>query len=702
MSPMVRPIILVYGIVMLGIASAPLTNALVQKVALLNAHVLQTRRNHMRIPATSLLPRAGMLPAIRMSELGPKRPSPAWKGRSAQHSAWLAGTVSSSSVEESIAEDPAQTEDAMICFCEDDLRLMMMMAEDERQAGNVTGSELFMSIGERMQTILTGGDGGDGGDERDTSQNWWPFLNKKLTSRGRSVWCMNGDPGPKSARACDSFETGAYVTWKCKVEKLSGTLCVGLTSLAVDLDVEWTQENLFGEAFFITQNGNLYNGAQLILESGEKIVRDDIIEFSLEDRMIYVAINGMQLPAALGPVASSLRATVQLSSLNDCVTLVEQIENEAPQVGSRRKPPGEDFDDEASTIGSLFSGEEAGYTPYSSVSSTYSDFSELSQDEPLNIFELEAAAAKTNQQLGWEMLMSDSGEVYYSHQERDVTTWNRPEDFHGESEEAFRAREMALQAHSLHEIENAERAGYLDKLIEDTSGIFDNNAMATQDSHMTVPKDKSGRPIDVSTYVYVDEGNCIGCTNCAMIARNTFYMDNEHGRARAFRQGGDSDDVINEAISSCPVDCIWYVSWDDLLILEEERKYVRINNQARLVSGSNIESSGYFGKGGWGVYANDDRPLGASQASNGGSRCNNCPGKGCYECPLYPVGEHPTYLARLEKKAARKAKAKARQATNCIEAMDAGAGGMILNEDFGSLFSEEYDSSFSIDFTDSS
>ena len=264
---------------------------------------------------------------------------------------------------------------------------------------------------------------------------------------------------------------------------------------------------------------------------------------------------------------------------------------------------------------------------------------------------------------------------------------------------------MALQAHSLHEIENAERAGYLDKLIEDTSGIFDNNAMATQDSHMTVPKDKSGRPIDVSTYVYVDEGNCIGCTNCAMIARNTFYMDNEHGRARAFRQGGDSDDVINEAISSCPVDCIWYVTWDDLLILEEERKYVRINNQARLVSGSNIESTGYFGKGGWGVYANDDRPLGASQASvmqNGGSRCNNCPGKGCYECPLYPVGEHPTYLARLEKKAARKAKAKARQATNCIEAMDAGAGGMILNEDSGSLFSEEYDSSFSTDFTDSS
>jgi ferredoxin len=29
---------------------------------------------------------------------------------------------------------------------------------------------------------------------------------------------------------------------------------------------------------------------------------------------------------------------------------------------------------------------------------------------------------------------------------------------------------------------------------------------------------------------------CIGCTNCAMIARNVFQMDEEHGRARAFNQ----------------------------------------------------------------------------------------------------------------------------------------------------------------------
>ena len=44
-------------------------------------------------------------------------------------------------------------------------------------------------------------------------------------------------------------------------------------------------------------------------------------------------------------------------------------------------------------------------------------------------------------------------------------------------------------------------------------------------------------------------------------------------------------------MSTCPVDCIWYVSWDDLVILEQERSYLVINNQARLVGGSNVEST---------------------------------------------------------------------------------------------------------------
>ena len=31
---------------------------------------------------------------------------------------------------------------------------------------------------------------------------------------------------------------------------------------------------------------------------------------------------------------------------------------------------------------------------------------------------------------------------------------------------------------------------------------------------------------------YVDETTCIGCKNCALVARSTFYMEDDLGRAR--------------------------------------------------------------------------------------------------------------------------------------------------------------------------
>ena len=61
--------------------------------------------------------------------------------------------------------------------------------------------------------------------------------------------------------------------------------------------------------------------------------------------------------------------------------------------------------------------------------------------------------------------------------------------------------------------------------------------------------------------VWVDERKCIGCTYCSSVATNTFAMEPEQGRARAFRQDGDSDELIQEAIDTCPVDCIDCVSF---------------------------------------------------------------------------------------------------------------------------------------------
>ena len=73
--------------------------------------------------------------------------------------------------------------------------------------------------------------------------------------------------------------------------------------------------------------------------------------------------------------------------------------------------------------------------------------------------------------------------------------------------------------------------------------------------------------------VYVDETTCIGCTNCVHVARNTFYLEPLHGRARAVRQDGDSEDLIQEAIDTCPVDCIHWVDYTKLRKLEAERRH---------------------------------------------------------------------------------------------------------------------------------
>ena len=69
--------------------------------------------------------------------------------------------------------------------------------------------------------------------------------------------------------------------------------------------------------------------------------------------------------------------------------------------------------------------------------------------------------------------------------------------------------------------------------------------------------------------VWVDERKCIGCTYCSSVASNTFAMEPDQGRARAFRQDGDSDELIQEAIDTCPVDCIEWVSFEELKNLRE-------------------------------------------------------------------------------------------------------------------------------------
>ena len=70
--------------------------------------------------------------------------------------------------------------------------------------------------------------------------------------------------------------------------------------------------------------------------------------------------------------------------------------------------------------------------------------------------------------------------------------------------------------------------------------------------------------------VWVDEAVCIGCRYCAHVATNTFVVEPDWGRSRALRQDGDSTERIQEAIDTCPVDCIHWVSYEELPDLEEQ------------------------------------------------------------------------------------------------------------------------------------
>mmetsp|Transcript_29904 Transcript_29904/g.44214 ORF Transcript_29904/g.44214 Transcript_29904/m.44214 type:complete len:361 (+) Transcript_29904:213-1295(+) len=171
------------------------------------------------------------------------------------------------------------------------------------------------------------------------------------------------------------------------------------------------------------------------------------------------------------------------------------------------------------------------------------------------------------------------------------------------------------------------------------------------ESHTRVEIDEDGESIR-SQMVYVDEHACIGCTNCAMIARNTFYMNDEHGRARVYEQWGDDDETIQIAIETCPVDCIHYVPFEELVKLEVERRDQNINFKARLTSQGEVGD-----RVGGAVRFTPPQEISGNLAS----RCNNCPSSGCKNCPMYGVGKNPEFEKREKKRQAKIAKAKMKE-----------------------------------------
>ncbi|XP_047939506.1 chaperone protein dnaJ C76, chloroplastic isoform X1 [Salvia hispanica] len=78
-------------------------------------------------------------------------------------------------------------------------------------------------------------------------------------------------------------------------------------------------------------------------------------------------------------------------------------------------------------------------------------------------------------------------------------------------------------------------------------------------------------------HVFVDEFSCIGCKNCANVCSEVFAIEEDFGRARAYNQAGMLDKV-QQAVESCPVDCIHWTSAAQLSLLEDEmRRVERVN-----------------------------------------------------------------------------------------------------------------------------
>ncbi len=82
--------------------------------------------------------------------------------------------------------------------------------------------------------------------------------------------------------------------------------------------------------------------------------------------------------------------------------------------------------------------------------------------------------------------------------------------------------------------------------------------------------------------VWVDESICIGCRYCAHVATNTFVIEPNLGRSRAISQDGDTTQRIQEAIDTCPVNCIHWVHFEKLEDLRAQLAQLDLQDLGKL------------------------------------------------------------------------------------------------------------------------
>jgi ferredoxin len=139
-----------------------------------------------------------------------------------------------------------------------------------------------------------------------------------------------------------------------------------------------------------------------------------------------------------------------------------------------------------------------------------------------------------------------------------------------------------------------EEDAYLDERAE-LVGEIDSSELLTRDEAAGFwPPELSTDP-EVPAMLWVDEYSCIGCRWCACVARSTFKISDDYGTAHVMQQGGDQQDVIEEAIDVCPSDCIYPCSREELETLEEYRGLYQDDMMGRYYHGRRMVGEGSGG-----------------------------------------------------------------------------------------------------------
>ncbi|MFW6314700.1 MAG: ferredoxin [Desulfohalobiaceae bacterium] len=77
--------------------------------------------------------------------------------------------------------------------------------------------------------------------------------------------------------------------------------------------------------------------------------------------------------------------------------------------------------------------------------------------------------------------------------------------------------------------------------------------LLTQESAQAQPSNKE---VDMAKKVMIDEEECIGCESCVEICPDVFAFDEEQEKAYVIKAEGGPEDLIEEAMESCPSECI--------------------------------------------------------------------------------------------------------------------------------------------------